>query len=450
MTASTASPGPDRPILPASRQELPRLMPGLVIATVLGMIIGPRATPFYLGALALAALVLLYRERQPLIDVSPLRGLPATLGVFGIYAMLSALWSVVPGEAAKLGFFFLLCVAFGVVLVRFIMREEGERLSRLGLGLLVGMVIGVLYLGFEFATGHLIKRFLFNTFDLIRPESQKYFRVRKGDIRLIATPYFNRNVATMTMMLWPALLIAAQWPARTTRRVLIATLLGVGSIVVAFSDHESSKLALALSFVAFGIFKLMPRHAWKLLAAGWIGLVLGIVPLAHGLFVAKVYEAEWIQSTGRARLILWGYTASQVGEHPLLGVGVASTKALDRQNRDTAGKLEGQPYDLRTGRHAHNIYLQTWYELGLLGALGLLAIGIMAIGRLSGVTPRARPYAYAALVTAIVMAALSWGIWQPWFAPAFALMAAGLAIGIRFAEKDGAAMFRNDGDGAGE
>ena len=45
-------------------------MPGLVIATVLGMIIGPRATPFYLGALALAALVLLYRERQPLIDVA--------------------------------------------------------------------------------------------------------------------------------------------------------------------------------------------------------------------------------------------------------------------------------------------------------------------------------------------------------------------------------------------
>ncbi len=137
---------------------------------------------------------------------------------------------------------------------------------------------------------------------------------------------------------------------------------------------------------------------------------------------------------GRARIILWGVTAERTLESPILGVGVDSTRDIDAELAKSAVKEKGAPFALRTGRHAHNVYLQTWFELGAIGAGLMLVAGLALFRRLYDVPERARPFVFAALVSGVVMAGLSWGLWQPWLAAAYSLMALSLAIAIRYAE----------------
>jgi O-antigen ligase len=79
-----------------------------------------------------------------------------------------------------------------------------------------------------------------------------------------------------------------------------------------------------------------------------------------------------------------------------------------------APKPKSFVFGWRGGAHAHNEFLQTWYELGAVGVVLLLAAGcgvIFSIGRLS---PGAQPFVLAQFAAFFAIAALSWGMWQSW------------------------------------
>ena len=83
----------------------------------------------------------------------------------------------------------------------------------------------------------------------------------------------------------------------------------------------------------------------------------------------------------------------------------------------------------KTGPHSHNEFLQTWYELGAVGAILMLATGgavILSIGRLS---PAIQPFMLAQFAAFFVMATFSWGMWQSWLMalPGLATLYAALA-----------------------
>ena len=87
----------------------------------------------------------------------------------------------------------------------------------------------------------------------------------------------------------------------------------------------------------------------------------------------------------------------------------------------------------KTGPHSHNEFLQTWYELGAVGAILLLAAGcavILSIGRLS---PAVQPFMLAQFAGFFVMAAFSWGMWQSWLMALPGLAALYAAMAGRFA-----------------
>jgi O-antigen ligase len=203
--------------------------------------------------------------------------------------------------------------------------------------------------------------------------------------------------------------------------------------LAAFSAHETTKLALLLSFLGFALAQLSAKWAWRLLYAVWIVILVGAVPLALLAHRGGLDKAGWIQDSGRARIILWGVTAERTLENPILGIGVDSTREIDAELAKTAVKEKGAPFALRTGRHAHNVYLQTWFELGAVGAALMLVAGLVLFHRLYDVPERARPHVFAAIIAGVVMAGLSWGLWQPWLAAAYSLLALSLAVAIRYA-----------------
>ena len=110
------------------------------------------------------------------------------------------------------------------------------------------------------------------------------------------------------------------------------------------------------------------------------------------------------------------------------------TYVLGPARNKTAVRAPGEHYKKTLSRHAHNVYLQTWFELGAIGAGFMLVAGLVLFRRLYDVPERARPFVFAALIAGVVMAGLSWGLWQPWLAAAYSLMALSLAIAVRYAE----------------
>ena len=85
----------------------------------------------------------------------------------------------------------------------------------------------------------------------------------------------------------------------------------------------------------------------------------------------------------------------------------------------------------RASIHSHSVYLQTWFELGLIGALLLSAFGLSIIGAIRRLAPRLQQYGLATFATAAAMASVSYGMWQAWFMASFGLCAALFVLGAQ-------------------
>ena len=147
-----------------------------------------------------------------------------------------------------------------------------------------------------------------------------------------------------------------------------------------------------------------------------------IVPkgLVKGLLVL-----DQASMTGNAllhRLFIWEFSADRIAEKPLLGWGMRNARLIpsvvEARPDMSAIKSAMPPYWQREilPLHPHNGVIQTWLELGAVGALVLLAaLGLMlrAIGRVrDGPWP---PAALAALTAGTALAASGYGLWQSWW-----------------------------------
>jgi O-antigen ligase len=101
---------------------------------------------------------------------------------------------------------------------------------------------------------------------------------------------------------------------------------------------------------------------------------------------------------------------------PIFGHGAASAENVETNIRIDAGRIipVTKPAGGRIS-HPHSFYLQTWYELGAIGAALLFLTGasvIQAIWKQS--TDRER-FSAMQFATIAVMIAPSYGIWSFWF-----------------------------------
>jgi hypothetical protein len=81
------------------------------------------------------------------------------------------------------------------------------------------------------------------------------------------------------------------------------------------------------------------------------------------------------------------------------------------------------------GRHAHSLFLQTWFELGAIGAvLAALAGGAVAT-RIRLLRKRSQPFGVATFVAFATIAAFAWGVWETWWMATVGLAALYLCLG---------------------
>lgn len=410
--------------------------PWLVIATALAiaiLIIGPRTSHAVYPLLAVLPAIALWRNRD-LVVFSPPPAVAVAYLAFAGYLAVNAFWAQDPLEAAgKVGFVWLLFVVGYIAWLGLPYVSDGD-LKSLSIGIVAGAAVGMLYLTIECVWNFPILKSVLTGFPALRPP-QKHVKLGPDGSMNVGLYLLNRGFGAATVLLWPALMLL--WLLAPRRRALWMGGLAVAGFTIATfsSEHETSMLALFFSAFAMAALLIRQKPALWLIMIAWLGATLLVVPIAASAYSAGLYKADWIPTTGRNRIILWGVTAQRIDNAPLLGIGVGSTKELDEQEGPRAERPADHTYPLRTGRHSHNVYMQAWYELGAIGAALLATLGITALFAFNRLPRNLRPAAISSFVAAAVMGAFSWGLFQTWFMAVFATWVIALMIAIELGRR---------------
>ena len=82
------------------------------------------------------------------------------------------------------------------------------------------------------------------------------------------------------------------------------------------------------------------------------------------------------------------------------------------------------------------MFLQTWYELGLIGAVLLALAGAALALRMLRLPKDTQPFAAASFAAFFGIAAFAWSIWQTWFMCAIGLLILYVCLAGRAQRKD--------------
>ena len=360
---------------------------------------------------------------------------------FVLYALLSAIWAEVPEVALEKACSALLVAAGTILIVSMIKTETRPNLLHMGEGVCVGLFVGLLYLLIELLTDQSIKLWLYRAIGLgaedLNPSS--FFKWDGAYLRTISRDDLSRNIAPAALFFWPALMIIRGMWGTPWRSAGAACLVLLTAAVVIISLHESSKLALVTGLGAFALSHVSLGWAGRLLVISWVLAYMAVVPgalLAHRL---DLHNSPWLQATARHRIIIWNFTAQKTLESPWWGVGANMTYVLGPKIESVTPSLPGETLKRTLSIHSHSIYLQTWFELGLVGATLLTLVGLSILSAIRSLVPRVQPYAYATFASAAAMAATSYGMWQLWFMALFGLCAVLFWVGVRLSRIEGSA-----------
>jgi O-antigen ligase len=383
--------------------------------------VAPLVTWLFLSLIAIAlSLPVLRRPSGWRHLIEPNAALIAFLLV-ALYVFLSTTWAADPGAAFGKAAEFLMVVVITFVANRSVVQLDEHTLRRAALACAAGIFLGVLFLTFEVLTHFAATRLAMNSIPLLK-RSARHVEVSQGEVTWIKPSELKHNAAILTFSLWPGLLVLSTTASGMRRAILMGLFFIAVAACAILAKHASSLVALGVSLLVFFLAWNWRRPTIRALAAVYCLAFVLAIPVDFAAYNANLQTAEWLPDSFRARLIIWEYTAERVFDHPWVGIGAASTPAL-REPRDQAEKPQGYVYPRNTGRHAHDMFLQTWYELGAVGAILIALAGAVVILRISLLPPKTQAFATAHFAVFMSIAAFAWGMWQTWL-----MFAVGLSV----------------------
>jgi O-antigen ligase len=409
------------------------LLGSIILAAVAAALVSAKTVPFVF-AVTLASFLAAAAKRGQLGHVLPRRGsVSLHLAIFLLYALASSAWAIepriaVPNILAAIGI-----GAGALVLLQLFDEETRPNLLHMGEGVWIGLIVGLTFLFFEIETDQSIKIWVYNTIgigpgDLGRPD---YFRWSGGRVVSVSREDLTWNMVPLILFVWPAVMAMVHTLTRPRATVLAVLTLALTGTTVMLAWHETSKVAFIGGLAAFACAHLAGRLTGRLLAVGWVVACLAVLPAALIAYRLDVHNASWLQSSARHRIIIWNLTAEQALKSPWLGVGARTTYVLGpRLERDLA-KRPGTDLRWSLSAHSHSVYLQTWFELGLIGATLLTLLGLAILQAIRSLAAQLQPYAYATFASATLTAASSYGMWQIWFVGAFGFCAVLFGLSAR-------------------
>jgi hypothetical protein len=419
--------------LPVSRRAWGIGLGALIMVGVPIMTISAKTVQFTLPILLAGALAgAIARNRlayaRPRLDATSL-----CLLLFIAYAGLSALWARDPLTSVLASLMAAAVVVGSITLMQLLRSEPIEDALHMGEGLWIGLAVGALYTIAEAGSGQAIKMFVYNALELGPDvlEPARYFTWENGRVIAIHPDDLTRNAVPIPLLLWPALMAAVALPAGFWRRLVCAALLVLSFAAVFMATSETAKLALLAGLLAYGMARTSTTLARYALSAAWLAACLAVVPLAHLARSLDLQHADWLQRSAQIRITQWSEIAHLVAQSPFFGIGANMTYVVQPiMHEGPAAPWIGMPIP-----HPHNVYLQTWYELGLVGAVLLAAFGTLMLAKVAELNSVQRPFVFALFAAAAVQIGFSYNLWQIWFMCLFGFAAAMCAQGVNILEK---------------
>jgi O-antigen ligase len=418
----------------------------VLIGTLVGvcatlLLVNARLAPFILVALTAAWLSARLPDRGIAAATPPLDGLAISFGTLLLYVVLSLLWAADPRAAIGKVSLLVAVVLMSLVTAKVVSVEGRDGILHAAEGLWIGLLVGLLFYLIEGVTRQGLYIWIVNTFnishDLLQPA--KEYKWAHGKLVRISQAALTRNGTPTTLLLWPAMMAALGAIVRPWNTRIAVLLLVIAFLAVFFSPQESSKTAIIAGLIGFGLTWLSSRWAHRAIASAWVIACLAVVPLVLLAHRLELHNAPWLQHSAQHRIIIWNFTAEQVLKSPIFGIGAYMTYVTGPAITATAVNTPDEHLRRKISRHSHDIYLQTWFELGAIGALLLTAAGLAILDRIRRLGPAVQPFGFATFCSAATVMASSFGIWQSWYMALFGLTPIAFAIGARAYETAGSA-----------
>jgi len=189
----------------------------------------------------------------------------------------------------------------------------------------------------------------------------------EGGLPRLRSVYHSPNSVGLYLgRAWPLLVAVAVWGARGRRRALYGLALLAVTLALALSFSRGALLlGLPAALLVMG-WRAGGRWRWAALALVVAG-ALALIPLLRLPRFASLLDLQ--RGSTFFRLELWRSSLALVREHPWFGVGPGNF--LDAYR--TRYVLPAAWEEFNQG-HPHNIYLDHWTRLGLLGLLAGVAV----------------------------------------------------------------------------
>lgn len=209
-------------------------------------------------------------------------------------------------------------------------------------------------------------------------------------------------------MIWPVTL--ALW-RRSPAQAIIGCLVAL-ALVSGFAS-SAAILAVAAGILCCALTFYLPRVLCYIVAFGVLAAVFaGPFVSQHVAPPDNVALGELlIPNSAHHRLLIWQFTADKIAERPLLGWDFNSSKTIPGNTSSLGIGPTALPL------HPHNVWLQWWLELGVVGAIfGAVLIGGTAWRLREPDLARAeRTISLALLVAMFLIGGVAYGAWQSWW-----------------------------------
>ena len=222
----------------------------------------------------------------------------------------------------------------------------------------------------------------------------------------------KRSAMPPVLLLWPAVLLCL-----ARKQVWMVGALAIAVAIGVAAAHSGAPAAAAgCGAVIFVIALMAPRFGLWLLGAG-LAVLLATAPwtgsiLSHDLPVDTTVTLQ--EEHAEHRLVIWNAFEKRGFDHPLLGHGFDASFKVAASPRP--GGAPPPPDSARiVDFHPHDIMLQFWVELGLLGLATAAAVCCFLLATLAprrGVPLASR---LGLFVTVIGIGLVGLSAWQPWW-----------------------------------
>ncbi len=408
-----------------------------------GVIVSAKLAPIALVVLVLTLAVSAFLRGSLVHDLKalPRGGAISSCLLFTAYVAASALWaqSSLPAlEAASR----LLAALIVVLACQALVRDETrQNILHMSEGIWIGLLVVCVLFAVDAMTRQALKIFIYNSVGMrpgdLKPESWHIWK--DGKLVWIYSTDLTRNAFGMPLLMWPALLGIAGIMDGRARIVIRLLLMVVVAVAVFQSTSETAKIAICVGTIVFAISHLSLKAANVTTAVAILVACLATIPLVRGMNAAGLSNALWLPASARSRVAIWNHTIDRTLERPILGVGAGMTYQMHRESLPPQVdkpdwswiKDQNRSPPQTLSLHAHNIFVQTWFELGAVGAVLLATTCVFLVSAVGRMERAAARHGLALLATSLVLAASSYGMWQHWFIAMFALSVGLFAVAAR-------------------